>query len=68
MWDLESGAPTAVMEGHTDKVFGVAMSEGGLSVVSCSWDMTVRVWDVSTGREAGPPLKFAAAQARSASH
>ena len=45
------------MEGHTDKVFGVAMAGDGSTVVSCSWDMSVRVWDVETGQAVGKALQ-----------
>jgi len=45
------------MEGHTDKVFGVAMAGDGGTVVSCSWDMSVRVWDVESGQSIGAPLQ-----------
>jgi hypothetical protein len=38
--------------GHTDNVTGVAFSPDGTRLVSGSFDQTLRVWDVGTGREA----------------
>ncbi len=37
--------------GHTDAVFGVALSKNGQRIASVSWDQTMRVWDRSTGRQ-----------------
>ena len=43
---------------HTlTQVFGVGMSGDGKKVVSCSWDMSVRVWDVGTGKPAAKPMQ-----------
>jgi WD40 repeat protein len=38
-----------MLEGHTAKVNSVSLSSDGSSMVSCSSDGTVRIWDVSTG-------------------
>ena len=39
------------LEGHTGPVFGVAMSRDGRLAVSASYDKTLKVWDVESGRE-----------------
>ena len=46
VWDLDSGACAAVLEGHEDPVLGVAVTADGRRAVSGSYDMTVRVWDL----------------------
>jgi len=43
--------------GHKAVVSGLAFSGSGKSAVSASWDWTIRVWDVETGRETRPPLE-----------
>jgi WD40 repeat protein len=63
VWDLATGQEVSVMEGHTDKVFGVAMSGNGEAVVSCSWDTTVRVWDAKSGEAVGKPMQPPSAKA-----
>jgi WD40 repeat protein len=46
-----NGYPVRVLEGHTDVVWSVAFSPNGKRLVSASDDLTVRVWDVATGKE-----------------
>jgi WD40 repeat protein/serine/threonine protein kinase len=47
----ETARALRVFEGHTGKVIGVAFLPEGDRIVSGSQDLTVRVWDVQTGKE-----------------
>ena len=40
----------ATLEGHTDNVWSVAFRPNGVMLASASWDQTVRLWNVNTGR------------------
>jgi periodic tryptophan protein 2 len=52
IWSLRTGQLLEIFSSHTAPVSGVsfspanAMSEGGSTLASSSWDMTVKVWDV----------------------
>jgi len=44
-----TGIQTAVLSGHKDMVVSLVFSLNGTSLVSGSWDHTVKLWDVQTG-------------------
>lgn len=48
VWDVETGRCLTTLKGHTDKVWGVAITADGRRAVSGSVDKTVRIWDVET--------------------
>lgn len=45
------GKPRTELTGHKGRVSGVGFVNSGRTVVSASWDETVRLWDVATGKE-----------------
>jgi WD40 repeat protein len=48
---VETGKEIRTLEGHSNWVTSVSFSPNGKSIVSCSSDKTVRVWDVESGKE-----------------
>ena len=40
-----------ILLGHADRIQGVAVSGDGRRAVSASWDHTLKVWNVESGRE-----------------
>jgi WD40 repeat protein/serine/threonine protein kinase len=51
IWELDSGALLAVLDGHGNAVTSVVFSPDGAHVLSSSLDRTLRVWDVAGRRQ-----------------
>ncbi|GAA3459515.1 WD40 repeat domain-containing serine/threonine protein kinase [Saccharothrix longispora] len=50
-------APVAELAGHTDTVIDVAFSPDGRSLATASQDGTVRLWDLTSHQQVGPPFE-----------
>jgi len=46
-----------VLQGHDDVVYSGTFSPDGGLLASASFDQTIRVWDVKTGKQVGEPLR-----------
>jgi sterol desaturase/sphingolipid hydroxylase (fatty acid hydroxylase superfamily) len=51
VWDGEKGTALRVLRGHTNLVYCVALSPDGKTIVSGSFDTTLKIWDADTGTE-----------------
>jgi hypothetical protein len=58
VWDVESGKEPRIFSGHSDYVSSVAFSPDGRTIVSASFDGTIRIWDVATGKEIAQFISF----------
>jgi len=47
--DAITGSQAAILSGHTSQVASLAFSPDGSSLVSGSYDKTVKLWDIQTG-------------------
>lgn len=48
----KTGVETATtLKGHTDQVYAVALTPDGRKLATASFDATVRLWDLATGKE-----------------
>jgi WD40 repeat protein len=45
------------MRGHTDDVRGVVHLPGGRRIITCSWDGSLRLWDLESGTQIGEDWK-----------
>ena len=50
LWDAGSGTLLATLRGHTDRVSSIAFSPDGQTLASGSYDHTVQLWRVESGR------------------
>jgi WD40 repeat protein len=51
LWDVDKQKEIRELPGHTREVTGVSFSKDGKRLVSSSFDKTVRIWDVASGKE-----------------
>jgi WD40 repeat protein len=51
LWNLETGTLLKTLEGHAGHVHGVAFLPDGERAVSCSFDGTIRLWDLDSGKQ-----------------
>jgi WD40 repeat protein len=49
--DARTGVVLAFLSGHSDRIKYVAWSPDGNRIATASFDLTARIWDVSTGKE-----------------
>ncbi|KIK44990.1 hypothetical protein CY34DRAFT_78751 [Suillus luteus UH-Slu-Lm8-n1] len=45
------------MRGHTNDVLGVVHLHGGRRIITCSWDGSLRLWDLESGTQIGEDWK-----------
>jgi hypothetical protein len=63
VWDVEGGRALLTLRDHGSGVTGLAISRDGARLASCSFDRTVKLWDV-TAVEAPTPAPSQPASAR----
>jgi WD40 repeat protein len=51
IWDANSGALLKTLEGHTKSVNSANFSADGQFIMSASYDDTVRIWEVASGKQ-----------------
>lgn len=49
IWDIASRKALQRFSAHVSSVKSISFSPDGARLVSCSWDHTVKIWDVKTG-------------------
>jgi WD40 repeat protein len=53
LWLFDAQKPLRVFRGHTDSVFGVAISPDGKRLFSSSDDKSIVIWDLNTAQKLG---------------
>ena len=49
LWNIQSGECTQVLNGHSNSIYALEMTQMTRFLVSCSADETIRLWDLTTG-------------------
>jgi WD40 repeat protein len=60
-WNTTTWQQIAVWTGHTNDVYGIAISPNGQILASASHDNTARLWNLENGQPIGSPLQHARA-------
>jgi WD40 repeat protein len=50
-FDPQGGEQQRLIEAHRDLIIRLAFAPDGKTVATCSWDRTIALWDVATGKE-----------------
>jgi WD40 repeat protein len=58
-WNTTTWQQMAVLTGHSDCVYGVAISPNGRILASASLDSTARLWNLDNSQSIGSPLQHA---------
>lgn len=53
MDEILATKPYQTMQGHTWKVYGVVYLPTGRRIITCSWDGSLRLWDLKSGAQIG---------------
>ena len=51
LWHLHTGELYSQLTGHWGEVNSVVISSDGQTVLTCSWDETIRLWHLGTGAQ-----------------
>jgi len=51
IWAMSSGREVCRLLGHTENIAGVKLFDKSRRVVTCSFDQTIRIWDVASGKQ-----------------
>ena len=49
--DIATGATLIVLAGYSNSISGISFSPDGRSLMSTSWDGSVRIWDMDSGEQ-----------------